>query len=232
MLSKQTIYLFLSCSSIQTDHFTSQQLKQVYDSKRTFSYQSVYSTPKLWGAGCVKITNELSVKYLQQASAFYFHGSSMSGKAFTLSAASSFDTLYADFKRISQPPNFIQCGGRLFTCSVITKTAHDREQYYWSGFSRLFGKTGTAHFYIQESFDFLAAFRRTRLCFRRFQMRAWSHLNWQDFSKWFYSGLRWLLDKFHSVLNCRGKGREKRWLIWSASLTFFFKRSSHCLEEF
>lgn len=124
MLSKQTIYLFLSCSSIQTDHFTSQQLKQVYDSKRTFSYQSVYSTPKLWGAGCVKITNELSVKYLQQASAFYFHGSSMSGKAFTLSAASSFDTLYADFKRISQPPDFIQCGGRLFTCSVITKKLH------------------------------------------------------------------------------------------------------------
>lgn len=45
----------------------------------------------------------------------------------------------------------------------------------------------------------------TRLCFRRFQMRAWSNLNRQDFSKWFYSGLRWLLDKFHSVFKLSGK---------------------------
>lgn len=120
MLSKQTIYLFLSCSSVQTDHFTSQQLKQVYDSKRTFSYQSVYSTPKLWEAGCVKITNELSVKYLQQASAFYFNGSSISGKALFRQLQRSI--LCKQILNESHNPLILfSAEGDFFTCSVITK---------------------------------------------------------------------------------------------------------------
>lgn len=232
MLSKQTIYLFLSCSSVQTDHFTSQQLKQVYDSKRTFSYQSVYSTPKLWEAGCVKITNELSVKYLQQASAFYFNGSSISGKALFRQLQRSI--LCTQILNESHNPLILfSAEGDFFTCSVITKkNAHDREQYYWSGFRRLFGKMGTANFYVQESFGFLAAFRRTRLCFRRFQMRAWSHLNWQDFSKWFCSGLRWLLDKFQ-CFKLSGKGKRETVIDLECFINFFFfKRSSHCLKEF
>lgn len=120
MLSKQSIYLFLSCSSVQTDHFTSQQLKQVYDSKRTFSYQSVYSTPKLWEAGCVKITNELSVKYLQQASAFYFNGSSISGK--TLFRQLQRSILCTQILNESHNPLILfSAEGDFFTCSVITK---------------------------------------------------------------------------------------------------------------
>lgn len=126
MLSKQTIYLFLSCSSVQTDHFTSQQLKQVYDSKRTFSYQSVYSTPKLWEAGCVKITNELSVKYLQQASAFYFNGSSISGKALFRQLQRSI--LCTQILNESHNPLILfSAEGDFFTCSVITKKMHTIE---------------------------------------------------------------------------------------------------------
>lgn len=80
---------------------------------------------------------------------------------------------------------------------------------------------GTANFYVQESFGFLAAFRRTRLCFRRFQMRAWSHLNWQDFSKWFCSGLRWLLDKFQ-CFKLSGKGKRETVIDLECFINFFF----------
>lgn len=44
--NKPSIFFDLVAQA-QTYHFTSRQLKQVYDSKRTFPYHSVYATLKL-----------------------------------------------------------------------------------------------------------------------------------------------------------------------------------------